>query len=168
MLHNFSPCFRWGMPRSFLVRSSGESYRTHSLVRTYKNASPGDRGGGKVWNRKAQRELCTHQAGRDIKSIEGAIEIKTVERVTSHDGRERDLMSGLPINLQLRSCRVQDASEAVEARHKDLCANGGNSSLGQSADAHHCHLTSYTTQIVGMKQVAKTGLARDENEAARQ
>src|SRR5258708_39582306 len=120
MLHNFSPCFRWGMPRSFLVRSSGESYRTHSLVRTYKNASPGDRGGGKVWNRKAQRELCTHQAGVDIESIEGATGIKAVKRVTPPDGREVYLWTRLPINGPLRSCWGLDPSQAAGAGNEAL------------------------------------------------
>jgi hypothetical protein len=165
MLNNFSPRFRRGMPRRFLVRSSGERHRAHSLKRTYKNASPGDRRCGKVWNRDAQRELCAHQAGIEIKSIEGAIQIKAVERVSPHNGRESDLISSVPVNRQFRSCRVQDASQAVEARYKDLRANRGNSSLSQSADTHHCHLTPYTTQIVGMEQVPKTGFTSDEDEA---
>src|SRR5258706_8611803 len=122
--------------------SSRDSHRAHSLKRTHKNASLGERRRGKVWNRKAQRELCTHQAGVDIESIEGATWIKAVERVTPHDGREIYLFSGVPINRQLRSCWVQDPSQAVGARHKDLGANRGSSSHGQPiADFHRCRLT---------------------------
>ena len=48
----------------------------------------------------------------------------------------------------------------------DQEANYGNSSLSQSADAHHCRLTPYAAQGVGVEQVPKTGFARDEDEAA--
>src|SRR6266567_1819065 len=116
------PTFRLrpGILRRFVVRSSVESHRAHSLKRAHKDTSLGERWCGKVWDRHAQRELCTHQAGLSVERIEGAIGIKAVEGVTSHDGRQRDLVQRVPIHLQCRSWRVQDASEAVEARDKDL------------------------------------------------
>src|SRR6266487_4044769 len=159
---------RPGNPRRFVVRSPVDSHRAYSLKRTHKYASLGERRCGEMWDRNAQRELCTHQAGISIESIERATGIQAVERVTSHDGRESDLSKSVPINLQCRSWRVQDASQAVGARDKDLWANGGNSSLSQSADAHYCRLTPYATQGVGVEQVPKTRFARDEDEAARQ
>ncbi len=61
-----------------------------------------------------------HQAGLRIERIEGTTGIKAVERVTSHNGRQCDLAKCVPINLQRRSWRVQDASQAVEAGYKDL------------------------------------------------
>ncbi len=45
-------------------------------------------------------------------------------------------------------------------------APGRYASLSQSADAHHCRLTPYAAQGVGVEQVPKTGFARDEDEAA--
>src|SRR5215469_9954035 len=103
-----------------VVLSSVNSHRAHSLKRTHIDASLGERWCGKVGDRNAQRELRPHQAGLRIERIEGAFGIQAVERVTSHDGRQRDLAKRVPIHLQRRSWRVQDASQAIEARDKDL------------------------------------------------
>ncbi len=148
---------------------SRESHRAHPHHRSHKDASLRERRRGKVWNCKTQRELCARQAGIDIEGIEDAARIKAVDRVTSHDGRESDLYRSVPVNRQRRSWRVQDASQAVGARHKDIRGSRGNSSQSQAiADFHYCRLTPYATQGVGMEQVTKTGFARDEEEAVRQ
>src|SRR6266699_7333277 len=95
------------IPQRFVIRSSVERHRAHSLERPHKDASLGERRCGEMWDRNTQRELCTHQAGLNIESIEGAIKIKAVDCVTSHDGRQGDLSSSVPIHLQRRSWRVQ-------------------------------------------------------------
>src|SRR5258708_26634916 len=115
-----SMCSSYWSIRSRETTSSRDSHCAHSLKRTHKNASLGERRRGKVWNRKAQRELCTHQAGVDIESIEGATGIKAVKRVTPPDGREVYLWTRLPINGPLRSCWGLDPSQAAGAGNEAL------------------------------------------------
>src|SRR5215469_15276456 len=111
-------CSSYWSTRSREATSSRDCHCAYSLKRTHKNASLGERRRGKVRKRNAQRELCTHHAGINIESIEGATQIKTVERVTPHDGREIDVLGSVPINRQLRSRRVKDPPQAIGARHK--------------------------------------------------
>ena len=76
-----------------------------------------------------------------------------------------NVRGGLPAQAQARSGSDQHLSHSIDAGHEYLRAKRGGTAIGM-ANILHSNLTTYTTERVGVKQVALAALAISEDQSA--